>query len=143
MRMCYQIHYIFFEVSTCTRNNMYFVLTNHFCQRHSQLGSGHCSSQRNQHFSSFEQMLFVPFCSIQQCSSIKMPIIVFDKLSNRSFTHFAFSFIYFSKINYFSLYPSIFSTSSEVCCSEKTSVAKIPFLSLSIKMCLGCGIRQW
>jgi hypothetical protein len=40
-------------------------------------------------------------------------------------------------------YPKILRTSSEVCCSENTSVAKIPFSSLSINICLGCGIKQW
>ena len=45
--------------------------------------------------------------------------------------------------DYSALYPSIFSTSSAFCCSEKTSVARMPFSSRSIKICFGCGIRQW
>src|SRR5574343_12106 len=64
-----------------------------------------------------------------------MKIMFFNKLANWSFAHY-FLFYY----SFFLLYPKISSTSSALCCSENTSVAIIPFLSLSIKMFFLCCI---
>ena len=78
--MRHQVHDIFFKVGAGATDNMHFILADHFGKLKSQFSRTHRPGKRDHHFSTFEQMCFISFCCIHQCRSIKMAVMMLDKL---------------------------------------------------------------
>ena len=89
MAMRHQVHDIFFQIGTGTADDGHFILADHFCQTDTQFGGTHGTGQAYQHFTPLQQVGLVSFGGIDQCGSVKVPVMVLNELRNRSFTHHA------------------------------------------------------
>jgi hypothetical protein len=87
MAVGYQVHYILFKVGAGAANNGDFILTDHFCQANAKLCRTHGPGKGYHHFASFKQVGFVSFGRIHKRRSIKMAVVMCNKLTNGSFTH--------------------------------------------------------
>ena len=78
--MRYKVHDVFFQVRTRTRNDLDLVLTDHFGKRNSQLCCAHSAGKRDHHLAIGCEMRLIALGRIDQCRSVEMQVVLFDKL---------------------------------------------------------------
>jgi hypothetical protein len=88
MAVGHQVHHVFFQVGTGTADDIDFTLADHFGQGDAQFRRTHRAGQGHHHFAPFQKMRFIPFSRIYQRSCVKMSVMMFDELGNRTFVHF-------------------------------------------------------
>ena len=75
----HKVHDVLLQVGSCTGNDINLALPDHFCQGNTQFCSAHRTRQGYHHFTSFEQVLFVAFGSINKGSCIEMTVVVLNE----------------------------------------------------------------